>query len=294
MTRTLVVINPVSGPKRSRPADACSAQARSILGRHGFEVEVAITSAPGDARRLTEHARASGARMVVAWGGDGTINEVASALAFSDVPLAIVPGGSGNGLARDLGLPLDAARALEVAATGRRRTIDAGRLDESLFFNVAGIGLDAEIARRLASTQARRGLTGYMQATLRELPGYRARAYAVEANEARTEYRALFIALANSRQYGSGAQIAPAARLDDGKLDLVVVEDQPTWQILTQLPAFFRGTLAPRPGLRMTQVTSALIQAEGPFGFHVDGEPRTCAHLLRVQAHPGALRVVVP
>jgi len=288
----LVVINPVSGPPRARPTNA-GALARQILGRHGLAVDVAVTTARGDARRLTEQARDAGIRLVVAWGGDGTINEVAGALAFSDVQMGIVPGGSGNGLARDLGLPLDPARALEVVATGRERRIDAGRLDEALFFNIAGLGLDAEIARRLASPTSRRGLAGYVQATFAEWPGYRPRAYAIETAGSRTERRAWFIAVANSRQYGSGARIAPAARLDDGKLDLVVVEEQPAWRMLVQVPAFFRGTLGPRRGLHMDQVEDALIQAEGPIAFHVDGEPHMAGCTLRVGVHPAALRVVV-
>jgi diacylglycerol kinase (ATP) len=291
--RTLVVINPVSGPPRSRHGDP-GALARRVLARHDLEVEVAITTTRGDARRLAERACAAGTRLVVAWGGDGTINEVASALAFSDARLGIVPGGSGNGLARDLGLPLDPAGALEVVATGRERLIDAGRLNDALFVNVAGIGLDAEIARRLAMPEARRGLAGYVQATVAELPGYRARRYAIEVDGHRRERRALFIAVANSRQYGNGAQIAPAARLDDGKLDLVVIEDQPTWRLLAQLPAFFRGALGPGPGLSMDQVADAVIHADGPIGFHVDGEPLLGERCLRVGIHPGALRVVVP
>ncbi|MCC7179072.1 MAG: diacylglycerol kinase family lipid kinase [Acidobacteria bacterium] len=291
--RALVVINPVSGPARARRADA-GALARQVLERRGLEVEVALTTGRGHARRMSEHARTSGIGLVVAWGGDGTINEVASALTLTDIPLGIVPGGSGNGLARDLGLPLDPECALEVVATGHARRIDAGRLDDALFFNVAGIGLDAEIARRLASPQARRGLPGYVQATFAELPGYRARTYAIEAAGSRTEQRALFIAVANSRQYGNGAQIAPAARLDDGKLDLVVVQAQPAWRLLAQLPAFFRGTLAPRPGLHMAQVADGLIHADGPIGFHVDGEPRAVEGTLRIGVLPSALRVVVP
>lgn len=291
--RTLVIVNPVSGPARFRHPDR-AALARQVLARHDLEVEVALTTARGDARRLAEQARASGARLVVAWGGDGTINEVAGALAFSEVRLGIVPGGSGNGLARDLGLPLDAVAALEVAVTGRERLIDAGRLDEALFFNVAGIGLDAEIARRMASPRARRGLAGYVQATFAELPGYRARAYAIDVGGSCTERRALFIAVANSRQYGNGAQIAPSARVDDGKLDLVVIEEQPTWRLLAQLPAFFRGTLGPRPGLTMEQVAGAVIHADGPIGFHVDGEPHVAMRSLRVGIHVSALRVVVP
>jgi diacylglycerol kinase family enzyme len=179
-------------------------------------------------------------------------------------------------------------------ATGRERLIDAGRLDEALFFNVAGIGLDAEIARRLAAPHARRGLGGYVQATFAELPGYRARTYAIDVGGTCTERRALFIAVANSRQYGNGAQIAPAALLDDGKLDLVVIDDQPAWRVLAQVPAFFHGTLGPRPGLSMEQVAGAVIRADGPIGFHVDGEPHAVERTVRVGIHPSALRVVVP
>ena len=159
--------------------------------------------------RSGKQARADGAEIVVAWGGDGTINEVGSAIVFSEVALGIVPGGSGNGLARDLGIPLHAERALEIAASGRRRRIDAGQIDTALFFNVACIGLDALIARHIAHPEAQRGLSGYARVTFVELPRYRARHYEIEcAGRCRAE-RALIIALANSRQDGNGALIAP-------------------------------------------------------------------------------------
>ena len=106
-----------------------------------------------------------GATMCVAWGGDGTVNEVASALAFTPVALAIVPSGSGNGLARELGVPLDAVSALTVAIDGRDRIIDAGEIEGRLFFNIAGLGLDARIAHRFAvNGLARRGFRWFERA----------------------------------------------------------------------------------------------------------------------------------
>lgn len=289
--RALVVINPVSGPRR-RAAGDCGALARDVLRRHGLETTLAVTTAPGDARQIAAEARQDGLALVVAWGGDGTINEVGSALAFSDVPLAIVPGGSGNGLARDLGVPLDASAALSLAATGRPRVIDAGQIDDDLFFNVAGIGLDAAIAARLARPHARRGLPGYVQATFAELPFYRARAYRIDAAEGVVERHAWFIAVANSRQYGNGAQIAPAARLDDGRLDLVVVEAQPVWRLLRRVPAFFRGSLAAGSGLHMSQVEEARISSDAPIAYHVDGEPRRGGAAIVVRVRPSTLRVI--
>ncbi|MCC7240497.1 MAG: diacylglycerol kinase family lipid kinase [Acidobacteria bacterium] len=287
----LVIINPVSGPGR-RAVDACSVQAREVLARGGFDVQVRVTTAPGDARQMSAKALGDGVSRVVAWGGDGTLNEVGSALAFSKVPMAIVPGGSGNGLARDLGIPLDARPALELAATGGVRVIDAGQIDQNLFFNVAGVGLDAAIAERLASPHACRGLPGYVQATLAELLRYQACSYVIVTASGRMERRAWFIAVANSPQYGNGAQIAPAARVDDGRLDLVVVEPQPLGRLLRRVPAFFRGSLAPAEGLHMAQVDEATIMSEAAIRYHVDGEPRLGGSAIHVRVRPRALHVI--
>jgi diacylglycerol kinase (ATP) len=290
--RAVVVINPISGPRRHRSVADCATLARDVFGRHGIEIDVRVTTGRGDARAFSEQARADGARIVVAWGGDGTINEVGSGIAFSDVSLGIVPGGSGNGLARDLGIPLHAPRALELVATGRHRRIDSGQIDKTLFFNVAGIGLDALIAQHIARPDAQRGLSGYARVTLWELPRYRAQPYQVECNGAQRTHRALLIALANSRQYGNGALIAPAARLDDGKLDLVVVESQPLWRIVARIPSLFRGTLAPERGVTMEQISVATIHGGAPIVYHADGEPGLAGSTVEVRAHAGALSVV--
>jgi YegS/Rv2252/BmrU family lipid kinase len=294
--RATVIINPVAGPGRARTMAECVAVARSILERAGFDVDVRITTGGADPQRFALNAVASGCELVVAWGGDGTVNGAASALAGSNVPLAIIPGGSGNGLARDLGLPRDPGAAFGVAAARETRTIDAGDLNGSLFFNVAGIGLDACIARRMAAPGARRGLLGYAMATLHELPGYAAQDYTITIpaeSGAPLETHALFIALANSRQYGSGAQIAPLASLDDGVLDIVVVKPQSAFRIAARLPGFFRGTLAEDATLLMRTASHAEITAAAPICFHVDGEPREAAATLVLRTRPRTLRVCV-
>jgi diacylglycerol kinase (ATP) len=290
--RAVVIINPVSGPRRRQPVSACRALAVEAFVRHGAEVEVLVTGGRGEARLFATRARSAGVDLVAAWGGDGTINEVASALVYSETRLAIVPGGSGNGLARDLGVPLDPAAALELAATGSRRLIDAGQIDQSWFFNVAGVGLDAQIAEHIARPGVRRGFSGYAAITFIELPRYRAQRYTIEQGGTSTAYRALIIAIANSRQYGNGAQIAPMARLDDGHLDLVVVEAQPLWRLLAQIPAFFNGSLVPGRGLHMTPVVDAVVRGSGPLTYHVDGEPNVGDDDLQVSSRPRALYVV--
>src|SRR5262245_26150053 len=171
-----VIINPVSGTgARVGEASRRRELASLRLQARGLVPDVQLTEAPGQARVLASAARDAGAAVVVAWGGDGTVNEVASALVGTSTALGIVPSGSGNGLARELNLPLDAAMALDVALDGRERVIDAGELDGRVFVNIAGIGLDARIAHRFAARGSRRrGFRLYVESTLRELTTYRA------------------------------------------------------------------------------------------------------------------------
>ncbi len=293
MTRALVVINPVSGV-RAYPGGAAEVElAGRVLQQAGFDARVTVTLGPGHATEVTREAAGSGVELVVAWGGDGTMNEVARALAFGPVAMALVPAGSGNGLARELGVPLDAAAALALAGTGRRRRIDAGEINGQLFFNVAGVGLDARVAHAFAARKGRRGLRSYLRLGAQELLRYQAEGYDVESDGETSTGRMLFIAMANSRQYGSHGCIAPSARLDDGRLDLVIVEDQPLWRVMTRVPAFFSGRLTPGGGLRMSTFTRARIATAGRLDVHLDGEPAMLAGPLDARVHAGALTVVV-
>ena len=266
-------------------------------------VDVNITNGPEDAHRFTQAGLANGADLVVAWGGDGTVNGVASALAGTQIPLAIIPGGSGNGLARDLRIPLNARLALELAGNGTSRAIDAGDLNGCLFFNVAGIGFDARVASCLAAPGARRGLLGYVLATFAVMRGYQSGVYSMRDGcdvdgrvhmDDIVEHRAMFIALANSRQYGNGATIAPRALLDDGAMEIVVVAPQSAASIMRRLPALFQGTLCECPGILMRRAASIGISSPDPIQFHVDGEPRTGPTAIRLQTRRKALRVKVP
>ncbi len=295
MKRALVVINPISGAGRVDAGGSSEVDvARRALAVGGFDATVVVTTGPGHASEATRHACAQGVELVVAWGGDGTMNEVARVLAFGPVPLALVPGGSGNGLARDLGVPRDPPAALAVAAGGRPWRIDAGAVNGALFFNVAGLGLDARIAHAFAERRGRGGLWRYVQIATQELARYQARDYDITWEGGHTEARALFIALANSRQYGGHGCIAPRAVLDDGRLDLVVVDDLPLWRVLARVPGFFRGTLQPGGGVAMHPFARARVATPLRWELHLDGEPSAGSEVLDVQVHPGALTVIAP
>lgn len=295
MTRAVVVINPLSG--RGRYDDQVHADsnfAREALAKHGIDAVIRHTTARGDAHRFGHEAVANGVDLVVAWGGDGTINEVASALIHTPVPLAIIPAGSGNGLAGDLGVPFDPAAAFDLAARGRTLAIDAGQIDHALFFNIAGIGIDAIIATRFASRGLRkRGPLGYLSITIGELVQYRAQVYRLTLDGEVLERPVMLLALANGRQYGNRVLIAPGARLDDGLLEVVIVEPMSIPTIAVKLPSLFRGTLRAGTGISMRAAREIRVEAPGEIPFHVDGEPHAGRDTVTVTMHPASLRVRV-
>lgn len=296
MTHAVVVINPLSGHGRyTHQLQTHARLARELLATHGIDATVRLTTAAGDARIFAREAVVSGCDLVVAWGGDGTVNEAAGALVHTGVPLGIVPAGSGNGLAWDLGIPFDARAALELAASGRTRPIDAGQVDDCLFFNIAGVGIDAVIATRFAERGLRRrGPLAYAHLSLAELFRYRAQSYALTIDGEELAHDAWLVALANGRQYGNRALIAPGARLDDGLLEVVIVEQLSMLGIAWRLPSLFRGTLQAGRGITMRAAETLRVRTKGPIPFHVDGEPRLGGDELIVKTHRGALLLRTP
>jgi len=260
---------------------------------------VLITDGVGHARELAKGAVGRGARLVLAWGGDGTINEVASALAYSEVALGIVPAGSGNGLARELGVDRRPENAIDDALRAVPRPMDLGEIGAPsapgaghLFANVAGIGFDAHIAAAFAGAH-RRGFSGYAAITARALAGYVPQHYRITIDGVETTHRAILVTIANSAQFGNNARIAPGARVDDGELDLVVMEERSRLATIRQVPRLFNGTVARAAGCSIRRIREAAIEAEQPMAYHVDGEPVQGGTALRARIHPGALRVAV-
>ncbi len=287
-----VLINPVSGGARPPRARQRAGLAAAAIEARGLEAEIIVTERRGHARDLARAAARRGAGRVVAWGGDGTVNEVASALAFSQVAMGIVPAGSGNGLAGELGLPSDPARALDVALDGAPRAIDVGEMGGRYFVNVAGVGFDADVARRFdAAGNRRRGLASYLWMTGQSLLHYTPACYTVTAGEWRRTVRALLVVVANGSEFGNRMRIAPGARIDDGALDVVVVEERSRAQTIGQLPLLALGRVDRSAMWSSRPAETMAIECETPMWFHVDGEPVSGGTRLQARVHPGALRV---
>jgi YegS/Rv2252/BmrU family lipid kinase len=289
----VAIINPISGAGVDRAAAARRvALVHEEARRRGLSAEIHLTERAGHARDLAAASAAAGVDLVIVWGGDGTLNEVGAALIGSATILGLVPAGSGNGLAAALGTPREPRAALAVAFDGETRTIDAGLMGDRPFFNIAGIGFDARVARLFNARGAgRRGGWPYIVIGIREGCRYHGSDYTVDLDGDRRRVRALLIAFANGREYGIGARIAPQAQLDDGLLDATIVEARP---ILTRFwHARYLALGAPHraPSVSVRQVTQAVIETDGPMEFHVDGEPGTVSHRIDVRILPAALKV---
>jgi diacylglycerol kinase (ATP) len=287
-----VIINPVASGGDVAAARARAELACAVLEAERAEGEVMVTERRGHARELAAGAVARGARLVVAWGGDGTVNEVASALVGGRGVLGIIPGGSGNGLARELRLERRPELALRAALRGRSRAVDAGDMGGRLFFNVAGIGFDAQVARRFdARGHGRRGFSTYLWVSAQELLSYRCGRYRVNGAADVLMRPALLVTVANSAQFGNGALIAPGARLDDGRLDLVVYQEVSRLRTVCAIPRLFTGQVRQIPGVTIRRIERAVIESEDPIAFHVDGEPVAGGTRLEAHVLPGALTV---
>jgi diacylglycerol kinase (ATP) len=294
--RVAVIINPISGSGgRWKVARERVELAASIVEARGLDAEILVTERPGHARELTAGALARGASLVAAWGGDGTANEVASIVAFTDTTFAIIPSGSGNGLGRELGIPLEPRPAFEVALDGVDRIMDAGELDGRLFFNVAGIGLDAHVAHRFAAGGlVRRGFLRYLEIAAQELFTYDPDEHSVVVDGHAQRTRALVVAIANGRQYGNGAIIAPHALVDDGLLDVVVIEQRPIVTALLQVPRMFSGHIHETAGVTIRRGVAIEITSARPVIYHVDGEPFVGGAAIAARIRPRALRIRTP
>ncbi len=292
--RVAVIVNPVAGVAATfERARRRAEHAADLLASAGVEPEVVLTERAGHAAELTRGAVERGARIVVAWGGDGTVNEVASALAFGPAALGIIPAGSGNGLARLFNLPATPDAAFERLLHARDRQIDLGEANGHLFANIAGVGFDATVAARFALLgRSRRGFLRYAAIVLDELRRFRPVTCRVTLDTtAMGTCTAALVTFANGRQWGNGAIIAPAAEPDDGLLDAVIANATGPSDILRAVPRLFLGTIDRARGVTVRKVRAATVVSDGLLPFHVDGEALVSSGTLEVHVHPAALRI---
>lgn len=237
------------------------------------------------ASELTEIAISEGATKVIAIGGDGTINEVASALLYSNIPLGIIPMGSGNGLARHLQIPLQFDKALHKALNGTIISIDAGKWNERPFFCTAGIGFDAQVAAHFAN-RGKRGFLNYLYSTLVSLNQY-------QAIVIKDKGQVFSFTVANANQFGNNAYISPESDLQDGLLETILIKPGGILALANLGISLFRKNLPLHPLVSVSSVHTLQIEASEGIPYHLDGESLTLtSNRIEIAILPSALLVV--
>ncbi len=273
----LVIVNPAAGGGRARRAVPWI---RDRL-RTRSDAAIAVTSRPGEIEELASAARDRGHARVIAVGGDGTVQEAINGLLSNGDPieLGIVPLGSGNDLARSLGLPSGLEPGWRSAVGHATRRVDVAQARNGdgrsrWFASAGGIGFDAQVAARMAERAWwQSGRAGYLATTLVELQRFRNQAVSITIDGQTMGDSVLFVAFANGPYYGGGMRIAPAARLDDGLLDVCTVGDISRLTAVRQLPNLYRGTHVRHPRVTMGRGREVRIEGESSTLVHLDGEP---------------------
>jgi diacylglycerol kinase (ATP) len=286
------IFNPRSGHNARNPY--LLGRAEAFIRAEGWNARVVCTERPRHATDLARAAVDDGCSLVVAIGGDGTLNEVASGLVGSPAALGLIPCGSGNGLGRHLGIPNPGAGAFRTLRDGRVRAIDTGTVNGIPFFNAMGLGFDADISERF-NRLSRRGLPAYVTTTCRLFFGYTPQICTIRngAGGALTT-EAFIVAIANSDQYGNDCYIAPGARVDDGELDLTVIRNVGPFSAFPLAIRLFLGSIGGSGRVHRMRGTHFVIDRPHPGPIHTDGEVHSTDARLDVHVKAQSLRVLVP
>lgn len=268
-------------------------RAREFIQEQQLDATVVPTQRPQHATELALQAIAEGCDTVVAIGGDGTINEVATGLVGTEATLGMIPCGSGNGLGRHLGIPKPNQLAFDTLLKGRTRVIDSGEANGRPFFNVMGLGFDADIADRFAKL-TKRGFKAYIRTTLSAWSSYQPQNVIVSNGDHTIESPALILSVANSDQFGNNCYIAPGAQVDDGEIDLTILKPVTFLKAIPLAMRLFRGSLEGSPHAIRMRGTKYVIQRPTAGLVHVDGEPFSTNAEVTVTVLPKSLRVRVP
>ena len=287
--KTCFILNPKAGPSQRHDMPALIAR---YFGTREADYEIRLTEHAGHAVALARAAAAEGFGVVAAVGGDGTVNEVGRGLLGTGAALGIIPQGSGNGLARHLKVPLGLPAALRrLAAPGFSR-MDVGVINGHAFFCTAGLGFDAHVSQHFALAGSR-GLSTYLQVTLREYRRYRPVPVYATLDEQEISTSCYVLAFANASQYGNNAYIAPRADLRDGLLDVCLIDELPPLRAFRVSLAMALGNLPQSRAAEYFRVPRGRVVAAAPIGFHVDGDYLGHGTEFDVNVLPLALAVAV-
>ena len=287
-TKTVFIVNPISGIGRQKKIEKIL---KDNLDQERFDYSVLYTEYRHHGSELARQAVDSGAQCVVAVGGDGSVNDVVQGLRGSDVRLGIIPCGSGNGLARTLHLPLMPALAVQVLNQQYKLTIDTIDINNRLLsVNASGVGFDAYIARLMHAAKTR-GLAAYTNLIVREYASYKNQDYTLTVDGRTFERNAWLIAVANSQQYGNNLTVAPKAKLDDGLIDLTILDRIPPEHLAITVPLAFTKVFDLSGHVEMMKAREIIIEGNLDKWVNIDGEGENMGKTLHFKVLPSSLRL---
>lgn len=287
--KAFLIVNKFAG-QRKKYSNALNTVV-SVFEKNNWQVETVFTQFQGHATDLASEAVVSGFDMVVAAGGDGTVNEVAQGLLGKSIPMGIIPMGSGNGLAREMGLPMNILKCAQLLITGTKMQIDICRINNKKFLSTSGIGFDAQVADKMAKANSR-GFMRYVQLTLKESIAFKPINIKMKVDDFWVEKNVFLVSFANSRQFGNNAFIAPKANISDGLIDVVVVNPfQKIW-----LPVFgiglFLGIIHKLPFVEYYKAKNIELEYSESNIYHFDGEPGTFSIPAKIDVDSQKLLIV--
>lgn len=289
--KCMLIVNPRSG---TADKGRIVRLAISELLKAGITVKTVYTERPAHATELAAAAASEGTDIVIAMGGDGTVNEVARGLCNTSSTLGIIPVGSGNGLARHLQIPLDPAGAIGVITSGNAQQCDYCTVNNRPFFCTFGIGFDAAVSDRFASRPGQRGFVNYVRSAFEELINFRSEEYSILCDDVEIKEKAFVIACCNAAQYGNNAFIAPRASITDGLIDVTVLHSSNLIQHAFNGIDLMLGLIRDGARARTFRTASLVILRSHPGPVHLDGDPVNMGLRLVVRCHAGGLRVFSP
>ena len=285
----LFIINPISGGKNKLKLPSLI---DSYLDKSKFNANFSFTEYIGHATEIAEEAANKNFDILVAVGGDGTVNEVAQIVMRLNKTLGIIPFGSGNGLARSVNIPMDTKKAIGVINAFKVQVIDAAKLNERYFFNMAGVGFDAHISSAFAGKKGR-GLKGYIEMFLKEMNSYQSQNYHIEIDGQHFTRKAYVISIANSSQYGNNVHISPKSSLTDGLLDLCIVKPFPLYKLPILAYQMIRKTTDQHDMVEIIRGKKIRIERQTEDSIHLDGEPFIMGEKIDIEVLPAALKIII-
>jgi YegS/Rv2252/BmrU family lipid kinase len=289
--KILFIVNPFAGISKKKNFPA---MVEKRLGNSNVYYKIAYTEYAGHAKELARKGVEEGADIVAAVGGDGTVNEVAGALVGSNTALAIIPGGSGNGLSMHLGIGRNASKALSLLKNPGYDTIDTCKINDEFFINMAGAGMDAKVAHR-TSQNKHRGFINYFLDAMKISLFYQNETYQVEVDNEVREGKFLSVNVANGSMFGYNFVVAPQASVHDGNMQLVMMHNAPKWMYFLHSWRFFTKSIDRAPFAEIVPAKSVKIKSEKPIIYHKDGDGFSKqTRELNAEVIPKSLKVAVP